>query len=280
MRKLSALALSFVCAFLFLFCEDSQVNDTIIGPGGGTITSRDGRVRITFPPGALDDATIVGILKLDHGNIPDEFAGLNPELGYLLLPEGIEFNIPVTVSVILDDQEPEQSDGSLVSPLVLLLTSLGGQIEILDNLVQQVNGDDNTVTVTGRLDHFFVLVIATSGASCIVDDIPDGVTVGGNFNAVAKVINNKGTFPGLLTAATSYSDIGSLTIVPQFSPLTLNTMPITDSPTQQTAQESFPYSCPAPGQGLYRAQINPVFQLSSGTFTGACQFIKGVTCGG
>jgi hypothetical protein len=87
-----------------------------IGPAGGTITSADGLFSITIPPGALTslaatapaletEITIQPITNTAWGGVGS---------GYRLLPDGVEFAVPVELNFSLEDSMLWGSDTSLV----------------------------------------------------------------------------------------------------------------------------------------------------------------------
>ncbi len=167
--------------------EGGGSSTALIGPEGGEITSADGRLTLTFPPGALSEDTGITIRKIDPNDLPPEFEGLDGDLAYLLEPDGIEFAVPVTATLLLDE-EPVQGDGSLQTEVVLLLTSSDGELEVLENLSKEVDGDANTTIISGQLSHFSPLVRNRFGITVSVFGVPDSLPVGGMFEAIVEVI--------------------------------------------------------------------------------------------
>ncbi len=76
-----------------------QDGDTI-GPDGGVVTSRDGRVTLDIPPGALETDVVVSIEEVDDG--PDGSIGrvyeILPAHTQLLVPAYIEVDLGVAKS--------------------------------------------------------------------------------------------------------------------------------------------------------------------------------------
>lgn len=83
-----------------------DIHNYTIGPDGGTITSDDGKITLTFPAGAVSAATTVGIQSITN-HVP---LGLGD--GFRLTPEGTTFSKPVTLkinyaNIQLNDAIPE-----------------------------------------------------------------------------------------------------------------------------------------------------------------------------
>jgi ZU5 domain len=100
----------------------------VIGAAGGTLTHPDG-VQVTIPPGALNQATTIGIARSSAGVPPAPEA--YPAAGYVyeLTPHGITFNSLVTVRAPLP--------AGTTTPLVFM-ASQGEGWKLLD--AQVVNG--------------------------------------------------------------------------------------------------------------------------------------------
>lgn len=70
-------------------CDPS--GDDVVGPEGGTVVSRDGRLTVEIPAGALDEAIEIRIEEVEQ--LPE--GALGP--AYEVLPVGTVFNTPVHV---------------------------------------------------------------------------------------------------------------------------------------------------------------------------------------
>jgi len=71
----------------------------VIGVGGGSFTSADGRITIDFPAGALNDNQTIGIEPIS--NHVSGAAGL----AYRITPHNLNFNLPVKVSFNYGDSD-------------------------------------------------------------------------------------------------------------------------------------------------------------------------------
>lgn len=243
----------------------------VIGPDGGIITSRDGRLTITFPPGALSENTEIVI----KGNKPSV---------YQLKPKGIEFNIPVTVR-FLTDETPAQEDGSIVSEGILLFTTSNGKRELLNNLTQKVNADENTTTVSGKLSHFSDLSASTSGIIVSVSGVPGSLPDGGNFSLFTFIENVGGlveltenSFDNYYSDS-SYKDLSVLPVLDLYTGKAGFSIPMGSDNNNKTIgpREVF-CKCDSAGIGKYKSRIKVVFTLSQVYEEEVFNFSKSVNC--
>ncbi|MGA0557179.1 hypothetical protein ACO2Q8_11035 [Larkinella sp. VNQ87] len=70
-----------------------QASSKAIGPEGGSLASADGKVQVTFPAGALSQATIITIQPVSN-QAPN---GLG--LAYRFLPDGLQFAKPAILTI-------------------------------------------------------------------------------------------------------------------------------------------------------------------------------------
>ncbi len=111
MRKsIFTLLLSLIIIHLLLGCHNGDgvsslnTNTGLIGTEGGTITTASGAV-IDIPPGALDSNTTITITSHDtQSNLP-EYTGIMGNFigGLVLSPDGLNFQIPVTINIPLNE---------------------------------------------------------------------------------------------------------------------------------------------------------------------------------
>lgn len=87
--QLRSLATAAVAMTLLAGCD--PVGDDVVGPEGGVVVSRDGRLTLDIPEGALSDAVEITIEQVD--TLPE--GALGP--AYRVLPVGTVFEAPVHV---------------------------------------------------------------------------------------------------------------------------------------------------------------------------------------
>ncbi|MGQ0794012.1 MAG: hypothetical protein ACT4NX_08025 [Deltaproteobacteria bacterium] len=274
------LILPLFCALLFLSCSQSDIKQEIIGPGGGAVTSKDGRLRLTFPPNALSEATIIGIFELDPENLTSEFASLPVASSYLLMPEGLEFSVPVTATLILDES-PLNNSGALETGLALLVTSANFTLEALPNLVQLADGASNTTVISGELTHFSQLAEVSLGVTASAQNIPSAISVGIPFGANISVFQTVGS-PFGITPPVSYADSSASPV------LCSNCAPDAALAAVMGIMGSFggsfSYSCEASQTGSYVAvisfEINDINNLLPPNQAVDLRLSRVVACGG
>lgn len=283
MRKLSWICLVVLLAFAFSACDENGGKggggvSEVIGPEGGTITSRDGRLTLTFPPGALSEDTEIMITDIKGGEVRAESDGLEPQFTYQLEPDGIEFNAPVVAS-FLTDETPAQGDGSIVTDVALLFTSSNGQIELLENLTQDVNADEDTTSVSGELSHFSDLSETIEGLTVTVSGVPDRHPANTPFspNLIAEVQQDNIK----ITEQLIYRDFSMAPVL--F--LGMGNLKIPTNGDGSGAESTLPYKCGPPGTGIYRSRTTVdfgIFIVGQGTFAGPHRFVlsKSVICEG
>ena len=236
-----------IAFFIVGSCNGSGGNSTTtrtIGPEGGTITSTDGRLTLIIPAGALDDDTEISIRTLRGGNIPEEFRGLDSDRAYELSPDGLEFNMPVTAELLLDeDTDINNASGA---DLEILLTSSGGFIELPENLQMNVDADMDVVTTSGDITHFSSLTSTSGDATLTIENLPDGILPPDTiFEPTARV-----SAPLTDSPEAVYTDSSMMPVSPNFfSPVDMVLI------GQGELELELSYTC-GNGIGLYRSDVN------------------------
>jgi hypothetical protein len=183
MLRYISLFFSLFLTFGFFSCNEdeqtAQIISAFIGESGGSITSADGRLTLDIPDGALTEDTEISIRRLNQNELPPDSEGTL--LAYELLPDGLQFLLPVTASLEVDvDINIEDGVVDTELPVITLLNSSGGVIEILENQLQNTNLDTGISTISGKLNHF-----STLEATIEIPD-PNDIFIG-NPNIVIRV---------------------------------------------------------------------------------------------
>ena len=93
--------------------EESLNNVGLIGPPGGTVTSRDGLVTLIFPAGAVAKPTKIRIARMTWPS-----SSTSPG-AYAIGPSGLQFGVPVTISMLV---QPPLLSGAGAGALPLIVT--------------------------------------------------------------------------------------------------------------------------------------------------------------
>ncbi|MEX2528602.1 MAG: hypothetical protein WEA09_13300 [Gemmatimonadota bacterium] len=180
-----------------------------LGPDGGTLTSQDGGLTLTFPAGALTSTETISIERLEIGEPEGVLELIASSVGiaevYNLDPSGIQFPVPVEVSVQMepgpsDGEDPEEAGTLRVGGRALLVVS-GTTVEPLGSLGAEldVSGPpaQTTLRMTGTLNHFSELVVTRDPLLTFsAFPIPDEEFVGKTWDVEAVVFSPGFRAPG------------------------------------------------------------------------------------
>jgi alpha-tubulin suppressor-like RCC1 family protein len=123
----------------------SASEGTVIGSGGGTVTSQDGKASVTIPAGALASNRSITVEPL-----------ANPPAGAIaafdLGPDGLQFSQPVTVTIAYD----EASLPAGVAETDLFLRTFENGVWVATGATENSSVDTNQNTVTAQTTHFSV----------------------------------------------------------------------------------------------------------------------------
>jgi hypothetical protein len=182
-KNIFTLLVSLIIIHLLSGCHNGDgasslnTNTGLIGTEGGTITTASGAV-IVIPPGALDSNTTITITSYDtQSNLP-EYNGIMGNFigGLVLSPDGLNFQIPVTINIPLnepitsgnevklfsyDDGDPDNSNypanysgwqqTDFTGTVSSNEQSVVAQIDHFSTYVIQMNFGENTLDVLGNM---------------------------------------------------------------------------------------------------------------------------------
>jgi len=169
MRKFSPWILFIISMFILQSCSstssegDSERNTNPnlvskeIGPSGGEIQSKDGKLTLEFPEGALGSMETITIEEINPENLASEFDSINVERAWELGPDGLEFSVPANVT-ITTDQNPVIGDSISVQPQAVYLLDQD-RVFPLDSILVEADLVDETVQIKALLSHFSPLVL-------------------------------------------------------------------------------------------------------------------------
>lgn len=167
-----------------------------IGPDGGELSSKDGKLTLEIPAGALGKMETINIEEISPNNLSSAFDTINVERAWKLGPDGLEFAVPVRVSIITD-QQPMAGDSVTVQTQSVLSSGADG-IAPLDSILIEANLDTEVVQIQALLSHFSYLQLIGpngSGHSFYVNPGPPEKFVGDSWKIKWGVQDEKNVFP-------------------------------------------------------------------------------------
>ncbi|HEY70826.1 MAG TPA: hypothetical protein G4O08_09600 [Anaerolineae bacterium] len=154
---------------------------------GGSLTSQDGALTIEIPPGALSEDTEISIRAVPKEDLPDELAELEgADDGYLLQPDGLTFEDPITVTWEIDpaDLVVEGQEGFHAQAIVSWSEQTG--LEPLEDLSTEVSLKENRAITSGALDHFSWITREDGALEVTLVEANDEQIVGTSFNTLVE----------------------------------------------------------------------------------------------
>ena len=107
-------------------CDPDRSGGGSVGPDGGTISTPDGSVTITIPPGALDNETSISITDSGNGTLFELATNLGNGTALFevtIEPSGLPFNVPITITFSwLDEGDDGTIDGTSIQEENVVIT--------------------------------------------------------------------------------------------------------------------------------------------------------------
>lgn len=209
MRGAVVRTLAFMLA-LVLACTDSTgPADPVtvdVSPGGGTVTSSDGKTTLSLPAGAVSETTAISVTALAS---PPPAEGLIPGTAVQLEPSGTTFATPVQLEIEVEDS---------AVPSGVPLATLAVHRRTGDRWVRVPGGsvDPARRVVTAPLYSFSVYAVLFLGApsEVVKEGDAQSVTVGQPVPVAPSVVVRSSTgavLPGLQVSFTVAGGDGSVT---------------------------------------------------------------------
>lgn len=120
-----------------------------IGPEGGTISSADGLMELSFPPGALAAPTNIGIQSIENTSV------MNFGKTYACSPDGLHFQKPVGLVIHYVDSMTKEITASI--PAIRWQDKSGRW-----SSVEKISQDSVAHTLSGAIEHFSNYSAATT----------------------------------------------------------------------------------------------------------------------
>jgi hypothetical protein len=173
-----SLLISILCIYVVSGCGGGGgggANSTI-GPGGGTVISANGKLRLTVPAGALGNPTTISLTEVPTGD-PQAVA-------YMLEPNGLAFAMPVTASLNISSLIPTTKGNAQPLVTAYRVSSDGSTVASLGSQSVTTDFDTNGAFLSGTLNGFSTLVaLVRTGFTVQLQNVPDEVMENSPFPA-------------------------------------------------------------------------------------------------
>ena len=140
-----------------------------IGATGGTLTSPNGRLGLTIPPGALTEDTMVSVTEIDPADVDPVFGGYAGRAALRMTPDGLDLALPADVrfDLPLAITELRAERGGIGWQQYPIHVGWAKEMEVVRLPNQHVDYSlaGSRVTLTIKLDYFGDVTIGTLGES-------------------------------------------------------------------------------------------------------------------
>jgi len=225
-----------------------------IGTEGGTIESKDGKIILEIPAGALTEDTEITV---------ERFEDLEGNSGLVLfefLPDGLEFLIPATLKIDISDTVNTENGAIEFSEFPILITQNLNKddLEVLENLELNIDGNTGEAFVSADLTHFTKGVSGgEAGVTGVINGVPLMHPANTSFPTVeVSITSNRPDEIGSSLADIAfikYNDSSTSPVIYEGGDsLSLRPIPKKDA----TQVYSIPYSCGPVGTGKFVATLD------------------------
>jgi hypothetical protein len=229
-------------------------NGVLVGPGGGALSTADGRLTLTVPEGALSGWQRIEVRPASPGTLPPLPPGVSLAFAYELLPHGLQFARPVEVAVTVAD--PTQGDTATAGHAPVVLLNQSGGVETLSD--QRLLLDFTGAAVArGSLLHFSTLFGGRFDEVFVrVDGVPDVVEIDEAFFPTVTVTDVEAS---ILTSAVVYTDpdlVRLRRVEPSQSAEPAVSLGTLRAQMPDRLTRELVYRCTGFGMGTYRARVD------------------------
>lgn len=144
-----------------------------IGPEGGEIRSRDGRLTLSIPSGALSETQTISVRPQGTPGAAIEIPDSAFERSYSFGPDGLVFQEPASVLILTD----QVANDSVAGVQFLVTVSADGTWGLLQNQAMVRSATSDSVWVRGEITHFSYLS-STSDGFTVKSHAPDEAVAG------------------------------------------------------------------------------------------------------
>jgi hypothetical protein len=188
-------------------------------PESTIVTSDDGKLILTIPNGAMPEGTNVTATAVSLSELPPELQQLSGARdGYRLEPDGLQFSMPVTVTLTLDRSDLPDEPANGMSAYGMVVSPSGGGREILTGLSTTASLTQPEVVIVGQLTHFSFLGTTRSSLAVELDPAPREQPTGGTFTSAARARNQNQDTVRLEEPLGAFEASGQVSLAPGSEP--------------------------------------------------------------
>ena len=184
--------------FLFTLVLGACGGDEEVAPSAAetpedtVVTSSDGGLRVTVPPGATDRPDEISVEVLNE--LPKDL-GTSKGTAYELTPDGLTFDEPITIERRID-AAVSGVDLSQGLPTIALLSKSDGRWSALEDLGTRV--EDGIIVASGTTTHFSTVIAVNSGITVQMTPSEETGPVGHEWEATSEITGEGETDTALI----------------------------------------------------------------------------------
>ena len=135
---------------------EDNTSSAMVGPAGGMLSSVDGMMTMEIPAGAMATDQEISITMAHVSQRPEELADLDDDaVVYEFKPDGLQFDLPVELTITVPESlEPTVDGDRVVAPVLLMATLSDGTVELAAEQQLTVDAEASSSELRASIDHF------------------------------------------------------------------------------------------------------------------------------
>lgn len=172
--------------------SQSSSETLVTAAAGGELRSQDGSFVLSVPAGAVSEDVTISFEAISANNALSEIADAEG-ISFELKPDGLQFNRPAKVTLIVPIKEQNSGNISGFSTFDLFSVGSDGEVSGLDNISNDFDTEAGTVKITGDLSHFSTMYRTKSHVLVSLEQIePEARAVGSGWFVESRIVNAGG----------------------------------------------------------------------------------------
>jgi len=195
--------------------SDGSGNYTV-GSAGGTINTDDEILTVEIPEGALTEDTVISITRAGRFEPVDIYLSTGPGKGnviaeYKFEPDGLTFDVPVTVTMTIDVTDYSQNKRDRLDVYLYIDTDADGIEDTFDPLPDaQIISVDTITNPDDSVDMVFVFQLEHFSTYAVIEEIVNDTTDTTPPNVEITVPAEDSTLQGSVKLSATVTDDSSI----------------------------------------------------------------------